>query len=158
MPPRSRGVEFVEEHWVFFSEQQEASLLQHSEQSLLQFAVGQHGALAGQHWLQVLEQSSARLGVVRPRSNRVKSERAGMNFMNAIYLEVILGQRRTGSRARWTWPGRVPARHLPGGGLRHRERRADSKWPGFSGPTELLFRHSGRPPQTGCCRCGPWPG
>jgi len=42
-------MEFVEEHFDFFPEQQESSVLQHSEHILLQFAVGQQGALAGQH-------------------------------------------------------------------------------------------------------------
>lgn len=56
-----------EEHLDFFSEQQESSVWQHSEQILLQFAVGQHGALVGQHWLQVLEQASACPWVERPK-------------------------------------------------------------------------------------------
>ena len=67
MPPRSKGMELPEEHLDFFSEQQESSLLQHSEQILLQFDVGQHGALVGQHWLQVLEQGSACPWMERPR-------------------------------------------------------------------------------------------
>lgn len=52
-------MDWEEEHLDFFSEQQESSVLQHSEQILLQFAVGQQGALVGQHWLQVLAQASA---------------------------------------------------------------------------------------------------
>jgi len=59
-------MELPEEHLDFFSEQQASSVLQHSEQILLQFGVGQHGALVGQHWLQGLEQDSACPWMERP--------------------------------------------------------------------------------------------
>ena len=87
----------MEEHLDFFSEQQESSLLQHSEQTLLQFAFGQHGALAGQHWLQVLEQGSAQPWTERPRRSRVARDVRRITFMGKIYLGKVMGQRPGGA-------------------------------------------------------------
>jgi hypothetical protein len=56
-PPRSSATE--DEHFDFFSEQQDSSDLQHSLQTLVQLGVGQQGALAGQHSLHCLRQGSA---------------------------------------------------------------------------------------------------
>jgi hypothetical protein len=56
-PPRSSATE--DEHFDFFSEQQDSSDLQHLLQTLVQLEVGQQGALAGQHSLHCLWHGSA---------------------------------------------------------------------------------------------------
>jgi hypothetical protein len=56
-PPRSSATE--DEHFDFFSEQQDPSDLQQSLQILVQLGVGQQGAFAGQHSLQCFWQGSA---------------------------------------------------------------------------------------------------
>ena len=74
LPPRSKGTEAeVDLHFDFLSEQQESSDLQHSLHTLVQFGVGQQGALAGQHSLQRFLHVSADAKEKKERSRMGRS-------------------------------------------------------------------------------------